>query len=378
MGVGAGASELRNGATSIASGTPNGTNRQASDAKAREGSKVLAPPTPAQIAVLEKQYPAFARTDIYGPMGAGPLSIVDTLRLWLGGLILFPLRLLVVVIIVFIYYLICRITLLRLHSFKRNSGPAAESATGLRRTIIVESGKRLARAVLFVIGFYHIKKVKRAGGERTIQATGIVSNHVSWIDILYHMSDTFPSFVAKKGTLKVPMVGLISQCLGCIYVDRETAAHVGVSTLVKNRMLAVAKDPAAAPVLLFPEGTTTNGRHLLPFKTGAFLAGTPVQPYYLHFPHRRFNPAWETVSALRHMFLLLSQLVNHLEVTELPVYKPSLDECRDPHKYAQRVRDIIAKEGKLLLSSHALYEKRCYHAALLGKEPPPPPTKKAE
>lgn len=43
-----------------------------------------------------------------------------------------------------------------------------------------------------------------------------------------------------------------SQCLGCIYVDRETAAHVGVSTLVKDRMLAAAADPATAPILLFP------------------------------------------------------------------------------------------------------------------------------
>lgn len=47
------------------------------------------------------------------------------------------------------------------------------------------------------------------------------------------------------------------------------------------------------------EGTTTNGRYLLPFKTGAFLAGTPVKPYYLHFPNRRFNPAWETISGVR-------------------------------------------------------------------------------
>jgi lysophosphatidylcholine acyltransferase/lyso-PAF acetyltransferase len=32
------------------------------------------------------------------------------------------------------------------------------------------------------------------------------------------------------------------------------------------------------PMLLFPEGTTSNGQMLLPFKTGAFLAGVPVLP----------------------------------------------------------------------------------------------------
>ena len=37
------------------------------------------------------------------------------------------------------------------------------------------------------------------------------------------------------------------------------------------------------PMLLFPEGTTTSGRCLLPFKTGAFLAGLPVQPVILRY-----------------------------------------------------------------------------------------------
>ena len=35
------------------------------------------------------------------------------------------------------------------------------------------------------------------------------------------------------------------------------------------------------------QGTTTNGRYLLPFKTGAFVAGKPVQPVLLHYPQRR-------------------------------------------------------------------------------------------
>ena len=41
--------------------------------------------------------------------------------------------------------------------------------------------------------------------------------------------------------------------------------------------------PHARPLLLFPEGTTTNGRYLLPFKTGAFLAGQPLQPVVIRY-----------------------------------------------------------------------------------------------
>ncbi|KAG5543244.1 hypothetical protein RHGRI_016100 [Rhododendron griersonianum] len=50
----------------------------------------------------------------------------------------------------------------------------------------------------------------------------IVSNHVSYLDILYHMSSSFPSFVAKRSVARLPLVGLISKCLGCVYVQRES------------------------------------------------------------------------------------------------------------------------------------------------------------
>lgn len=59
----------------------------------------------------------------------------------------------------------------------------------------------------------------------------------------------------------------------------------GVGTLVKERMIYSHNHPEAElrPMLLFPEGTTTNGKMLLPFKTGGFLAGVPVRPCILQY-----------------------------------------------------------------------------------------------
>ena len=84
-----------------------------------------------------------------------------------------------------------------------------------------------------------------------------------------------------------------SQLMSCVYVDRKQAAATsqdgssggGVAALIKQRMLdmAAGKLPHARPVLLFPEGTTTNGRYMLPFRTGAFLAGVPVLPVVLRY-----------------------------------------------------------------------------------------------
>jgi lysophosphatidylcholine acyltransferase/lyso-PAF acetyltransferase len=77
--------------------------------------------------------------------------------------------------------------------------------------------------------------------------------------------------------------------MGCLYVDRDNKAgdngKARVSDLVRQRMqeMAAGQLPHARPLLLFPEGTTTNGRHLLPFKTGAFLAGQPLQPVVIRY-----------------------------------------------------------------------------------------------
>ena len=58
----------------------------------------------------------------------------------------------------------------------------------------------------------------------------------------------------------------------------------------------------AAPL----QGTTSNGKCILPFKTGAFLAGAPVQPVIIKYGPDRVSPAWDSVGALWHVFLLLA------------------------------------------------------------------------
>lgn len=77
---------------------------------------------------------------------------------------------------------------------------------------------------------------------------------------------------------------LVSLCSILPHFNLAQSA-MGVSTMVKQRMqdMVAGRLPGARPVLLFPEGTTTNGRYLLPFKTGAFLAGLPVKPVVMRY-----------------------------------------------------------------------------------------------
>ncbi|KAJ6823860.1 putative lysophospholipid acyltransferase LPEAT1 isoform X1 [Iris pallida] len=249
------------------------------------------------------------------------------------------------------------------------------------RKAVVRSGRFLGRVMLFCFGFYWIRETRRGFSDEVecreqadeAERPGvIVSNHVSHLDILYHMSSFFPSFVAKRSVAKLPFVGLISKCLGCVYVQRESKSSEfkGISGVVTERIQEAHQNEHSPMMLLFPEGTTTNGDYLLPFKTGAFLAKVPVRPVILRYPYKRFSPAWDSISGVRHVFLLLCQFVNHLEVTHLPVYYPSEQEKEDPQLYASNVRKLLATEGNLILSDIGLAEKRIYHAALNGNSLP--------
>lgn len=143
-----------------------------------------------------------------------------------------------------------------------------------------------------------------------------------------------------------------SKAMGCLYVERATTqnseqlsprSRQGVSNLVKARMQRIANGNynSERPLLLFPEATTTNGQFLLPFKSGAFLAGEPLQPVILQYGARRFSPSWESIIATRHIFLLLCNVFHTVTCYKLPVYYPSEQEKKDPILYANNVRKAM-------------------------------------
>ncbi|CAN6328581.1 unnamed protein product [Urochloa humidicola] len=336
-------------------------------------------PVQESIEELDRRYAPYARRDAYGPMGLGPVGAAEAFRLAFAAVVLIPLRVVAGMLVLVVYYLVCRVCTLRVEEEREGGeGDGYARLEGWRRDGVVRCGCALARAMLFVFGFYWIREFdcrfpdaedEHVDHSKEMERPGaIVSNHVSYVDILYHMSASFPSFVAKRSVARLPLVGLISKCLGCIFVQREskTSDFKGVSGAVIERIQRAHQQKNAPMMLLFPEGTTTNGDYLLPFKTGAFLAKAPVQPVILRYPYKRFNPAWESMTGARHVFLLLCQFVNYLEVIHLPVYHPSEQEKDDPKLYANNVRKLMAVEGNLILSDLGLVEKRVYHAALNG------------
>lgn len=323
------------------------------------------------IKVMEEKYAAYVRKDLYGTMGLGPLPWIEKLKLGFAFFTLVPIRVLFGLLILIVYYLICRVCTVFKDADCENDDYGG--LVGWRRRVVVGCGRVAARTMMFNFGFYYINEISNqdecAEKAHVCERPGvIVSNHVSYLDILYHMSSSFPSFVAKRSVARLPLVGLISKCLGCVYVQRESKSSEfkGVSGVITERILEANRNKSSPMMLLFPEGTTTNGDYLLPFKTGAFLAKVPVLPVILRYPYKRFSPAWDTISGVRHVFMLLCQFVNYIEVIHLPVYYPSEEEKEDPKLYASNVRKFMAAKGNLIMVDIGLPEKRVYHAALNG------------
>jgi lyso-ornithine lipid O-acyltransferase len=105
----------------------------------------------------------------------------------------------------------------------------------------------------------------------------LASNHVSWLDpvVLGGLLPCVP--ISKLDVSAWPVVGTLAQELGVLFVDRGDG-HSGMAVL-RGAARALADGLA---VLNFPEGTTTRGDRVLPFRTGLFsLAhgrGVPVVP----------------------------------------------------------------------------------------------------
>jgi 1-acyl-sn-glycerol-3-phosphate acyltransferase len=110
----------------------------------------------------------------------------------------------------------------------------------------------------------------------------LVSNHISWLDIFVINAVEPAVFVSKDDILAWPLIGTLSRHTETIYLERgcHRSAHS-----VSQQIAAVLS--SGTTVAIFPEGTTSHGECVLPFRgallEGALRAGTPVQPLALRY-----------------------------------------------------------------------------------------------
>jgi 1-acyl-sn-glycerol-3-phosphate acyltransferase len=91
----------------------------------------------------------------------------------------------------------------------------------------------------------------------------LVSNHLSYVDVLVFASQLDCSFIAKKEVSRWPVIGPLCKGIGTIFIDRESRRDITRVNSQLDRALAEGRS-----VVLFAEGTSTQGATVLPFKPG--------------------------------------------------------------------------------------------------------------
>jgi 1-acyl-sn-glycerol-3-phosphate acyltransferase len=110
----------------------------------------------------------------------------------------------------------------------------------------------------------------------------IASNHVSWLDITVLSAVTPLSFIAKQEVNSWPGFGTLARLQRTVFIDRARRQSTGSSLDEMQERLK-----AGETLVLFAEGTSSDGSRVLPFKSAYFAAaespGVVVQPVTLAY-----------------------------------------------------------------------------------------------
>lgn len=120
----------------------------------------------------------------------------------------------------------------------------------------------------------------------------VVSNHIGYLDVIALASRGAVVFVSKSDVRVWPLIGRLLRHAGTILAYRgEPLKSAGTAREI-NTILR-----GGLPVVLFPEGTSTDGRHVLTFRSPLFepahQARVSVTPVGISYSARRGDPATE-------------------------------------------------------------------------------------
>ncbi len=136
-----------------------------------------------------------------------------------------------------------------------------------------------------------------------LQASGVaprgtvmlVSNHLSYLDVIVFALCCDAVFVAKSEVARWPLIGFLSRCMGTIFIERGRKRDIlRVNALIESALRA------GRSVIVFPEGTTSAGASVSPFKSPllepAVKLSVPVHYANLHYATAAHeSPAAESV-----------------------------------------------------------------------------------
>lgn len=106
----------------------------------------------------------------------------------------------------------------------------------------------------------------RVQGRLMTERGAVVANHASWLDIFALNARKRIYFVSKAEVADWPGIGWLARSTGTVFINRDRREAKKHNDLFEERLKANHK------LLFFPEGTSTDGMRVLPFKTTLFAA----------------------------------------------------------------------------------------------------------
>jgi 1-acyl-sn-glycerol-3-phosphate acyltransferase len=156
----------------------------------------------------------------------------------------------------------------------------------------------------------------------------VVSNHCSWLDIFALNARKRIYFVSKDELADWPGIGWLARATGTVFIRRERREATAQIKLFEERLSYGHK------LLFFPEGTTSDSRRVLPFKSTLFAAffapemrdTLQVQPVTLRYQAReaqdaRFYGFWAEMIFGAHLLKVLAARNGSVEVLYHPPVK---------------------------------------------------------
>ena len=132
---------------------------------------------------------------------------------------------------------------------------------GLHRPITPRITVFVCRTALRIIG---LKLHRRGAAVKT--AGALVANHSSWLDIFVLNAASRAYFVSKSEVAGWPGIGWLARATGTVFIERSRTKVAEQSALFAQRL------GAGHRLLFFPEGTSSDGLRVLPFKSSLFAA----------------------------------------------------------------------------------------------------------
>eukprot|EP00392_Amoebophrya_sp_AT5.2_P000608 g609.t1 len=194
----------------------------------------------------------------------------------------------------------------------------------------------------------------------------MVANHQSYLDgVIIATELKYPKIMSMSSMRDTPMIGPFMKDMEVIWVDRDDAgSRKNALKGIKRHAKSWKRGERALAV--FPEGTTTSGRTILPFKTGVFSPGKPIRPCVILYtgeadlgqPMMIRSKAADGHIVLREYIdsewfdQFLAGMVHSVIVKVCRVYYPDEREQADPDLYAENVHKYMKYEYDRLKLLH--------------------------